>query len=179
VAQAIAQSHNPVICGVGHETDTTIADFVADLRAPTPSAAAAAAVPDGAEIAAQLALIGRRLAEEADEQLDLARAHVRQSALRLQRLDPRRQIDLHRQRLEDRLARVEIALRRKLDRLAAQQTGAEQQLVALNPQAVLRRGYSIVQTLAGAVVTQPTQAAPGEALLVRAAGGAYAVRREA
>jgi exodeoxyribonuclease VII large subunit len=166
-----------VISGVGHETDFTIADFVADLRAPTPSAAAAAAVPDRVEVAAQLALIQRRLAQDASDELAIARSALRQAEQRVQRLDPRRQVDLHRQRLEDRMDRIELALRRRLDQRSAQQAAAKQRLTALNPQAVLLRGYSIVQNRHGTTVTHPAQSVAGEQLLVRAAGGDYQVRR--
>ena len=178
LAQAIAQSRIPVISGVGYETDFTIADLVADLRAPTPSAAAAAAVPDRAEVAAQLALIQRHLAQDAGDLLAATQDALRQAEQRLQRLDPRRQVDLHRQRLEDRMERIELALRRKLDQRTAQMAAAKQRLTALNPQAVLRRGYSIVQNREGAIMTQPAQSVAGEQLFVRAAGGDYHVRRE-
>jgi exodeoxyribonuclease VII large subunit len=177
VAYAIAQSHTPIITGIGHETDFTIADLVADLRAATPSAAAAAAVPDRTEIAAQLAGLQRRLLSSAAALLVTARTDVNQTAQRLLRLDPRRQLDLRRQRLEDRAVRLELALRRKLDRLAASNQAAQQRLVALGPMAVLQRGYSIVQKEDGAVVSDPAQTIVGERLQIRSANGDYFATR--
>ncbi|RIK44896.1 MAG: exodeoxyribonuclease VII large subunit [Chloroflexi bacterium] len=177
LANAIVESHIPVITGIGHETDFTIADFVADLRAPTPSAAAAAAVPDRAEVAVQLAGLQRRLVSDAAALLAGARADVAQALQRVLRLDPRRQIDLRRQRLEDRTVRMEFALRRKLDRLAAHSQAARQRLVALSPVAVLQRGYSVVQKEDGAVVSDPAQTTAGERLHIRTAGGAYTATR--
>jgi exodeoxyribonuclease VII large subunit len=177
LAYAIAQSPTPVITGIGHETDFTIADFVADLRAPTPSAAAAAAVPDRAEVAGQLAGLQRRLLDDASVLLATARAEVTQTAQRIARLDPRRQIDLRRQRLDDRTVRLDLALRRRLDHLAAHSQAAQQRLIALSPLAVLQRGYSIVQKEDGVVVFKPAQTRAGEQLRVRAAGGLYPVTR--
>jgi exodeoxyribonuclease VII large subunit len=175
LAYAIAQSELPVITGVGHETDYTIADFVADLRMPTPSAAAAAAVPDRAEVREQLMAIQQRLLDEASERLLDARDQLIEAQLRLQRLNPRRQLDLRRQRLEDRTVRLNFALRRRLDRLADGVKTARLRLAALDPVAVLGRGYSIVQRADGQVVTHPGQIKRGERLQVQAAGGAYAV----
>lgn len=173
LAYAIAQSPIPVITGIGHETDFTIADFVADLRAPTPSAAAAAAVPDRTEVAAQLAGLQRRLLDDVGALLAAGRADVAQALQRVVRFDPRRQIDLRRQRLEDRSVRLDLAIRRKLDRLAAHSQAAQQRLAALGPMGVLQRGYSIVQKEDGAVVSDPAQTTAGERLHIRSAGGVY------
>jgi exodeoxyribonuclease VII large subunit len=175
LAYAIVESRLPVITGVGHETDYTIADFVADLRMPTPSAAAAAAVPDLAEIRDQLQAVHRRLADAARNRLLDARDQLAEGQSRLQRLNPRRQLDLRRQRLEDRTVRLHFALRRRLDRLADRTKGAHLRLAALDPVAVLGRGYSIVQRTDGQVVTDPAQVMGGERLQVQAAGGVYAV----
>ena len=178
VAYALVASNVPVIAGVGHEVDFTIADFVADLRAPTPSAAAAAAVPDRTEVLAQLADLrewllqarSRRLLHET-QQLDGLRT-------RLQRIAPLRQLDLRRQRLDDRAYRLHQQMLRRIERLRSNQATQLAQLNALNPTAVLQRGYSIVQRPDGVVVTTPAMATPGTPLLVRAAGGDYTVTRE-
>lgn len=177
VAYAVAQSAVPVVAGVGHETDVTVVDFVADLRAPTPSAAAAAVVPDRREVAPQLALIQRRLSQAAVAQLADARGAWTQMGARLQRLHPQRQFDQRRQQLEDRSVRLEQAMRRRLERRQARMTAASQHLNALNPLSVLQRGYSIVVRADGAVVTSPEMVGEGERLQVRAAGGEYGVQR--
>ena len=98
---------------------------------------------------------------------------------RLQRIAPLRQLDLRRQRLDDRAYRLHQRLLRRIERLRSNQATQIAQLNALNPTAVLQRGYSIVQRPDGVVVTAPDMAAPGTTLRVRAAGGDYTVTREA
>ncbi|MFN8464784.1 MAG: exodeoxyribonuclease VII large subunit [Caldilineaceae bacterium] len=175
VAYAIAGSSLPVVSGVGHETDFTIADFVADLRAPTPSAAAAAVTPDRAELLGQLAAREQWLAQQAVDRLAQESWELQHLAGRLQRVHPGRRLDQRIQSLDDRTRRLQGALQRRLAALAQARLGAERRLQALSPLHVLQRGYSIVQHLDGGVVTAPEGAAAGEPLLVRAAGGQYRV----
>lgn len=175
VAYAVAESELPVVTGVGHETDYTIVDFVADLRAPTPSAAAAAIVPDRAEARARLESLVEWLGQRIEEQVEEERAALEQRSLRLRRLHPRRYLDLARQRLDDRERRLDWAIQRSLDRAAQRTLAAQGRLAALSPAAVLRRGYSIVQRENGEVVTDPQQVAAGERLEVQATGGRYQV----
>lgn len=177
VAQAVAESALPVVAGVGHETDFTIADFVADVRAPTPSAAAAAVTPDRAEHAARMAVLARTLAGDARARLSAEARHLEQRTLRLARLHPQRLLDLRRQQVDDRLRRLHDAARRRFDRAHDRTAAAALRLDALNPQRVLERGYSIVQRADGRIVTAPEQAPAGAVLTVRAAGGSYAVQR--
>ncbi len=177
VAHAIAQSAVPVIVGVGHETDFTIADFVADLRAPTPSAAAAAVVPDRTELLEQLLLIQRQLAGRATRRLQAEQRQCDYLRARLQRIAPTRQLDQRRQRLIDRTDRLHEALATDLRTRRQQLHAATTQLQILNPQSILQRGYSIVQRADGTIVTDPAMSAPGDALQVQAAGGIYQVIR--
>lgn len=178
VAYAVAACDTPVISGVGHETDFTIADFTADKRAPTPTAAAVAATPDRREILQEIRQIHLLLLRDGAACVTDGRLAWDALRLRLQRSAPLRQIDLALQRLDDaelRMQRaVDLSLRRRRERLAS---GAAR-LESLNPSNVLSRGYSIVQRADGSIVTAPEQAASGERLLVSAAGGKYAVRRE-
>jgi exodeoxyribonuclease VII large subunit len=179
VAYAIARSEVPVISGVGHEIDFTIADFVADLRAPTPSAAAAAAVPDRREMQSVLAGMLDRMAGWMEVEITQQQRELEQAQQRLARLHPQRKLDTRRQQLDDRERRLHAAVQRRIHRLAERTSGARLRLNALNPQAVLRRGYSIVQKSDGALVRGPADIALGETMLVQAAGGAYrAVRSE-
>ena len=175
VAYAIAASALPVVVGVGHETDFTIADFVADLRAPTPSAAAAACVPDHAESRARLASIFGWMSNEISDQLDAANRQLGEARGRLLRVHPQRQIDQRRQRMDDRERRLHSAQRRRLDRLTDRAGGARAKLDALNPIRVLARGYSIVQRNSRQVITGPSGLQAGETLEVRAAQGSYQV----
>lgn len=178
VAYAIAGCEKPVVAGIGHETDFTIADFTADERAPTPTAAAVAATPDGQEILQGLRQIHLQLLRDGASCVADGRLAWDALRLRLQRIAPLRQIDLALQRLDEaelRLQRaVALTLRRRRERLAS----GTARLESLNSSNVLSRGYSIVQRADGSIVTMPEQVATGERLLVSAAGGKYAVRRE-
>ncbi len=178
VAYAIAESKVPVVTGVGHETDFTIADFVADLRAPTPTGAAVAATPDRRELQASVGQIKMWLLRGGNEEVTDRQVQLDELRRRLLRAAPMRQIDLARQRLdesEERIRRVlSVALLRRNEQLDA----ASARLEGLNPSSVLSRGYSIVQRSSGAVVSAPEQTTAGERLVVRSAGGDYPVLRE-
>jgi exodeoxyribonuclease VII large subunit len=175
VAYAIASSPLPVIAGVGHETDFTIADFVADLRAPTPSAAAAAVAPDRAEVRTRLMNAAAAMGQGLLERIGRERREVEAAHQRLARAHPQRLIDVRRQSMDDRLRRLDAAMRLRLSRARERTDATAQRLEALSPLQVLARGYSIVQRNDGKVITGPSQTKPGEPLTVRAAGGAYAV----
>ena len=178
VARAVAASRVPVIAGVGHETDFTIVDFVADLRAPTPSAAAAAAVPDRWELIEQLRAVRAGLIQRASAEIVWRRERLDSLRARLRRVSPQRQIDLSRQRLLDREDRLHRQMAQRLAALKERLAFGQVRLQSLNPTAVLARGYSIVQQPDGRVVTGPEGATPGDLLRVRGAGGGYDVRRE-
>ena len=175
VAYAVVNSALPIVTGVGHETDTTIVDFVADLRAPTPSAAAADVVPDRNDVRDQLITIQQRLTLDALALVQQEQRHFQQVQMRLQRVHPKRQLDLRRQHVDDRAQRLHGVMTQQLARLVERNHAAQQRLAALSPLAVLKRGYSIVQKADGQVVTTPDAVTPNEALRVRAAGGAYTV----
>jgi exodeoxyribonuclease VII large subunit len=131
LARAIAALGLPLICGVGHEVDFTIADFVADLRAPTPSAAAELAVQDAAAWRESVAVTGLRLRSAADRELRRRREHVAQASHRLVRLHPAQAVRERMQRLDELQARALAAIRRdrrahrdRLARLAAELAAA-------------------------------------------------------
>ena len=175
VARAIAASAIPTISGVGHEVDFTIADFVADVRAPTPSAAAAGAVPDRAEAIGQLRATMQSLLQRAAHRIgqeERALANVRR---RLDLVHPRRRLDEQRQRLDERERRLHFAVLRALARRAERRLAAAQRLESLNPSRVLQRGYSIVRRRSGEIVVDPAAVSAGEPLDVRAARGSYGV----
>src|SRR6185295_6354557 len=104
VARAIHACRVPVISAVGHETDFTIADFVADVRAPTPSAAAALALPIKSELAAEVQLLSRRLGRGVETEFRGCRLALERARTRLG--DPRRLIDQRRQALDEAVARA-------------------------------------------------------------------------
>ena len=178
VAYAIAGSGTPIVTGIGHETDFTIADFVADLRAPTPTAAAVAATPDRWEMLEGVRQTQAWLLRSGAGAVAERRAQWQELRRRLERDAPQRQIDLARQRLDDAEDRFRRAMVGELGRRQAQLVSGEARLGGLNPASVLSRGYSIVQRADGAVVSAPEQTTAGERLLVRSAGGEYPVLRE-
>jgi exodeoxyribonuclease VII large subunit len=194
VARAIFASRLPVVSGVGHETDFSIADFVADLRAATPTAAAVAASPDRAALTQQVALLRRRLArdlrrivETAEQRLDAASRRLLTPAQRI--AHDRERLAQHARRLRRALPDVERArgeLGRLARRLAAAGTrGAVERarhltalrasLAHLDPTRVLGRGYSIVRGPDGHVLRSSSRLARGDALdILFSEGGASA-----
>ncbi|MCS6825600.1 MAG: exodeoxyribonuclease VII large subunit [Caldilinea sp.] len=175
VALAVAESGIPVISGVGHETDFTIVDFVADRRAATPTAAAVAVVQGWLEYHAQIMARMQTMHLRIRQRLDRERRAFERLRLRLQRIHPQRQLDQARLRLDERERRLHSTVQRALMQRNERLRAAERRLEALNPLRVLARGYSIVQRTDGVVVTDPTMVHPGEELTVRAARGDYRV----
>jgi exodeoxyribonuclease VII large subunit len=143
LARTLARLELPVICGVGHEVDFTIADFVADLRAPTPSAAAELAVPDAAAWLAGLAVSARRLAGAALRSWRQCHDAVARAAGRLDRLHPAQALAQHAQRLDDWQLRAAAAVRRALaargERLARQRAELEVRSPAVRVAALAQR----------------------------------------
>lgn len=178
VAHAMVDSQIPIVVGVGHETDFTIADFVADVRAPTPSAAAAAVTPDREEARAWVQARRNSLTLRVMTQIRSMVERCEGVEKRLQRLHPQRQLDLRRQHLDDRLHRLHVQIVQRLERAREQTYGNQLRLDALNPASVLKRGYSIVQKESGEIVTAPAETEEGENLVVQSAGGVYLVQRK-
>jgi exodeoxyribonuclease VII large subunit len=173
VARAIAASRLPVVSGVGHETDFSIADFVADLRAPTPTAAAAAASPDREALGADLAALRRRIARDLRRVLENSAQRLDHAARRL--LTPAERLARERERVAQCARRMRVAARNrdKLRRLTL--AGLRTALGHLDPTQVLGRGYSIVRDDAGHVLASSKSLAPGDALDVTFAEGGAAV----
>ena len=132
VARAIFACRVPVISAVGHETDFTIADFVADVRAPTPSAAAERAVPVLADLRAELALLVRRAGRATSESLRARRHGLERARARLG--DPRRLLDQRRQRLDDAAERARRQLARQLATAGGELRALETRLLRAHPQ---------------------------------------------
>lgn len=163
LARTIAASHIPIISAVGHETDFTIADFVADLRAPTPSAAAELAVPDSARLAVQLSNVGARLSSLLGAKLEHEKTRLAALASRRSLTDPSFMLDMRRTALlmsEERLGNVwSSRLRAARSRFAT----ALASLDAMNPLAVLSRGYAAVHSEDGKkVITDVGGLTPGD-----------------
>lgn len=166
VARAIAASDIPVISCVGHETDWTVADFVADLRAPTPSAAAELAVPEKAAVRDQVFQLQDALVQDMRDRLeDLGRRLAYASRHPLLQ-DPRRLWEQRAQRVDELSARLPDAARRLVERLRLRLAATAGRLDAISPLKVLSRGYAIA-TKGEHVVTKAAQVKEGDVLDVR------------
>lgn len=175
VARAIAACGTPVVSGVGHETDLTIADLVADLRMPTPSAAAAAVVPDWRECAADVEGLRAALREQMTGRLQASRRGVAGSMRALSLLSPLSAIRSYRQQVDDTAGALHAAIAHRLDLRRARVEASAGQLALLNPRATLERGYAIVTNLWGEVVRDAAQVTPGELLRVHVYQGEFEV----
>jgi exodeoxyribonuclease VII large subunit len=175
VARAIVASAIPVVTGVGHETDFTIADFVADLRASTPTAAATAVVPDLRTWREELA----QQQERADQAMSVY-LYAQQGALgirrhALDRASPRGRILQARQRVDEARERAQRGMRSLLDVRRERLRGKAGRLHALSPLLTLSRGFALVRRVDDeTLVTRVAQVAPGDPLLVRVSDGTFA-----
>ena len=191
VARAIAACPVPVIVGVGHETDFTIADFAADRRAPTPTAAAEMATPDRQALLQSAATIKQRLQRQMEQQLYQRMQHLDYLARRL--VHPGEKLRQQQERLGHLRARLNATLLRTMDRANARFQPLPQRLASakarhvelkretlqrleqnlrhLSPHGVLERGYSLVQQADGSIVRDSRQVRAGEALTLTFAQG--------
>jgi exodeoxyribonuclease VII large subunit len=169
VARAIADSHIPVVSGVGHETDFTIADFVADLRAATPTAAAQAVVPDGQEWRQRVLQLQKRFSRAANRRFEQAMQQLDFTQKRL--VHPAQRIQLQSERLATMLQRWRRAMARSLEQRVTRLFSMQQYLQNLDPNQVLARGYSLVRDTKGAIVSSSQQVATGDVLDITFAHG--------
>lgn len=176
VARAIYDARHPVISGVGHETDFTITDFVADLRAPTPSAVAELAVIDLSDVRPVIRDYERALRAELDAALAGRREMVRSGMQLLNLLSPRRTIDADHQQIDMLADRMTRALHRVLDRHRSRLDIAVAGLTVVNPLATLARGFAIVRDDGGNVIRAVTQANPGEGITIQVSDGTFGAR---
>ena len=194
VARAILASRIPVVTALGHPSDRTVADLVGDAECRTPTEAGARVVPRKVDLQAALAERLRRLEREAERRLqrelegvarrqerlaqtvpNLLRARaerLRRCRAQLELLSPRAQLGRRREVLADRAGRLHRAWRRRLAEARADVQQRARQLVALSPDAVLQRGYSITQDAeTGAVLRAAADTAAGRRVRVRLAAG--------
>lgn len=216
VARAVFASKLPLISGVGHEIDYTICDLAADVRAPTPSAAAELCTPDQAEMQHQVVALKQRLnryllqhtqaqdtrlrqlktrlanhhpknrlrqrSQRCDE-LDLRLARQMQSKLlqstsahrqlhkRLENLSPQHQLQRRQENLQRLQNRLASAVSARLSNARLTLSGSQRALQTISPLNTLGRGYAIVQTSTGGVVTESTQLSTGDAISIQVAAG--------
>jgi exodeoxyribonuclease VII large subunit len=169
VARAIRACPLPVVVGVGHETDFTIADFAADRRAPTPTAAAEVASPSRAELLGRLAECARCVTREMRRRLGYAAQAADGWARRL--VHPAERLRSSRAQVEQLSARLGFAFLQRLKDCAATLAGLQGSLRSLDPSAVLARGYSITLDSSGKVITAEKQVTVGQTVTTRLAQG--------
>ena len=196
LVRAVAASALPVVCGVGHETDLTLADLAADLRAPTPTAAAELAAPSRESLLLRLAGLERAVALRTEQRLQSLGQRLDRLALRLARpsdtlarqrrvLDllaqraaaaPGRRIELQRQRLGHLAQRRERACADTLRRQATRLDALQARLQALDPQHVLARGYAWLDDGHGGAITSVSALKPGREVQAVLADGQALLR---
>ncbi len=171
VARAIFESAIPVVSAVGHEIDTTIADFVADLRAPTPTAAAELVVPELAGMLQTVSEARLRLIRALRQSVDMWGERLGALDSRLQALGPLNQLRREQQRLDFLLEGLHSNLRHRLEIGANSVAACAARLEALSPLAVLKRGYSITRRQDGRVLQDARDVKSGEHLVSRLSAG--------
>ena len=171
VAEAIYRCKTPVISAVGHETDVTISDFAADLRAPTPSAAAELAVPEWTEICRRISDGQRRLEMKMDAQLSRYRSMAEQYRLRLKQVSPAARISEYRQRLMDAEETVTLLVTDKVKDGRHRLALYSEKLSGLSPLRQLERGYAILSDDDGKDIHSAGSVSEGQKMKVRMADG--------
>lgn len=172
VARTVAASATPIISGVGHETDYTLTDFAADIRAPTPTAAAEVATPDKMELLGIVAELANRHTTHLNTFISDLRWEHSQAQNALQQLSPKYAVDSYRQRLDEVHLRLERSIRVRLSTLTMQLASQQQSLRGLNPLAVLNRGYAIVSRVNdGSLVKAADQVKPDDTIHIQVSRG--------
>lgn len=176
VVRAVAASEAPVVTGIGHETDFTLVDFAADLRAPTPTGAAAVATPDGAELLTRLADIQSQLVSAVQDLAEGLGESLVNTGYRLRRIAPAWMVANARQRLDEQIIRLSQAAVVDLRFQKTSLSGLEGRLFSLNPLDILKRGYAVVFDETGRVIRSTAQATPGSSIRVKVSDGDFDAR---
>ncbi len=170
LARTIADSHIPVISAVGHESDFTICDFVADRRAPTPSGAAELAVPDKVELQKLLSQMESRMTKSVVERLNYEKKMLERLKKSRILANPETLFDSARQKLDDKSERLDRAMAHRLEKAKNELAKQCASLDALNPLTVLSRGYAVV-TKDGKTVLKCADVSAGDKLDIRLSDG--------
>jgi exodeoxyribonuclease VII large subunit len=169
LARAIRDCVIPVVAGIGHETDFTIADFAADERAPTPTAAAELVSPPAEALRAQVVQAGLRLARETARRIEYAMQAVDALARRL--VHPAERLRNSRQHLQHLAARLSAAMKHQFAQVTARLETCQAVLAGLDHQTVLARGYSLTLNVNNEIVRDAAQVAEGERIVTALARG--------
>ena len=175
VVRAVAACPKPVVSAVGHETDVTLCDLAADLRAPTPSAAAECVVPLRSELTAQVAAMRAALGDAVQARLFKEKSRLSVLRAQLGAGNPRRTVAMQRERLNALKVRLDEAALRALAQRSTVLEQKRRELALLSPYAVLSRGYAVVR-MGGAVVESAAALHPGDEAQIRFQDGETRVR---
>jgi len=170
VAMAIYNSRIPVISAVGHETDFTIADFVADRRAPTPSAAAEIATPDISELKSFLTSCNTRLVSSLGSLVKIKSERLMHLTNSRVLKDPLYIIASKVQYLDDCMSDLKDAYERYIEKVSSKLSNASYKLGALNPVNVLSRGYSVAEK-DGRIIRKTADVKPGDEFILKVSDG--------
>jgi exodeoxyribonuclease VII large subunit len=173
VVRAVAASQAPVVSGIGHETDFTLSDFAADLRAPTPTAAAELATPiTTTDLLEGLRASETELARACLSVLRLLGSRVNEAVGQLRYHSPSRRIQIDRQRLDDIGRRLRVGHGHRLALQAGELDGWHKRLLALSPLHVLNRGYAVVTSRSDGSIIRTVRQATGK-IRVRVSDGGF------
>jgi exodeoxyribonuclease VII large subunit len=157
VVHAVAESEAPVVTGIGHETDFTLADFAADVRAPTPTGAAVMATPSTDDLLGEIESTMQDLTYWINSLLTSSQSNLVQASARLNRESPIRRVERERQQVDMLAIQMGRGIAHRLELHRAQCNNAAARLIALNPQAVLQRGFALVRLDDGTIVRSADQ----------------------
>ncbi len=173
VVRAIAACSIPIVTGIGHETDFTLSDFAADVRAPTPTAAAVLAVPDMAEIQSELKTMLNQLADSMMQCIQAHKLEIREIGYKLWRSSPLNLVQNEKQHIDILQEKGLNSIRHVLQLQRAHLIGNLQHLVSISPIAVLERGFALVFSEDGKLVTSSTQVTVDALLEVQLKDGKF------
>ena len=171
LVRALARFPRPVCSGVGHETDVTLADLVADIRAPTPSAAAALVVPDSGAAQQRAERAWRRVTARVHERIEERRRRLETARRLVDRRAPPMRLAVWRQRLDEARRALDRAIARAVPSRRQRAVAAQRRLAALSPLAVLGRGYAIVEGSDGHIRASVDALATGDQVRLRMRDG--------
>ncbi len=166
VAEAIFRCKTPVISAVGHEIDTTISDYVADLRAPTPSAAAELAVREWESVERALAEYRAQLTKRMREKIEFCKMRLRQQTIQISAYNPARSIQEEKKWISEREEKLQMAMKNVLSKKRHQLSIYIEKMKGFSPLDKLRQGYAFVENEQGNPVTQIGQVKTGEKMKI-------------
>jgi len=179
LVRTIAALETPVVTGIGHETDFTLADFVSDLRAPTPTAAAEMVTPNLSDIQVSLQNLSQRLQNAISNRLSTQRDRLYQLTHRLSLSSPLNRVNIARQRLDEWSRHLELHLTHNIQQKHSKLELLAHRLASLNPSIILERGYALLIKPDGEIVRTVAQVQVGDSLQARLKDGEFDARVEA